>query len=272
MNHPAIPYLLEPSELDALLPSQNLLVVDVSSRETYLQQHIPSAIHLEYSHLVSGQLPAAGLLPPMERLQSALCNIGFSAEKHIVAYDNQANGNACRLLWTLEAVGYTNASLLNGGLHAWCNQGYSTADAETPPEPQAEPKIVLNPAVIADKDYVLTALGKDEITLLDARTPDEYNGVGSPSLRDGRIPGAVNLNWMDAIDQNNSLRFHSDEKLNAMLTQIGVEHEKEIIVYCQAHRRASHSFVMLRHLGFNTVRGYAGAWAEWGNDPGLPIE
>jgi len=25
-------------------------------------------------------------------------------------------------------------------------------------------------------------------------------------------------------------------------------------------------------LGYPTVRGYPGAWSEWGNDPMLPVE
>ena len=26
--------------------------------------------------------------------------------------------------------------------------------------------------------------------------------------------------------------------------------------------------MMLRHLGFDNLRGYPGSWSEWGNDPG----
>jgi len=56
------------------------------------------------------------------------------------------------------------------------------------------------------------------------------------------------------------------------LEPIGVTPDKEIVVYCQTHHRSSHSYVMLKHLGYPHVRGYAGAWSEWGNDPELPIE
>ena len=48
--------------------------------------------------------------------------------------------------------------------------------------------------------------------------------------------------------------------------------DKEVIVYCQTHHRSAHSYWVLRYLGYPQVRGYPGAWSEWGNDPHLPIE
>lgn len=275
MNQITIPYLLEPLTLESLLSHENLLVVDVGSHQTYLQQHVPGAVHLDYSHLILGQPPAPGLVPPMEKLQSALRGIGLTYAKHVVAYDDQGNGRASRLLWTLELIGHQHASLLDGGLPAWVNAGHTTASAADRADEgvcTSDLTVELNPSVLADKQYVLASLMDEQIMLLDARSPDEYNGLRTPSLRNGRIPGAVNLNWLDAIDQHNNLRFKPATTLNAMLAQLNVTREKEIVVYCQTHHRSSHSFVMLRHLGFDKVRGYAGAWSEWGNAPDMPIE
>jgi thiosulfate/3-mercaptopyruvate sulfurtransferase len=53
---------------------------------------------------------------------------------------------------------------------------------------------------------------------------------------------------------------------------LGVTPDKEVVVYCQTHRRSSHIYVVLKSLGFERVRGYPGSWSEWGNDPSTPIE
>jgi thiosulfate/3-mercaptopyruvate sulfurtransferase len=29
---------------------------------------------------------------------------------------------------------------------------------------------------------------------------------------------------------------------------------------------------MLRHLGYTNVKGYEGAWSDWGNAPDVPVE
>ena len=281
-----IPSVLEPLELAALLPHEDLLIVDLSGYIAYLRGHIPGAVHLDYANLVLGQPPAPGQMPPPEQLRRALQSIGLSREKHLVAYDDQGNGRASRLLWTLEAVGHAKCSVLNGGLGAWHSEGHAIArgpnsgnpakaakadNSDNPPKTD-DLSIEWNPAVIADKEYVLAALGNAQITLLDARTPEEYQGLKSPSQRNGHIPGAVNLNWLDTLDPDNHYRLKPKAELNAMLARLGIERDQEIITYCQTHHRSAHSFVMLRHLGFDNLRGYPGSWSEWGNDPSLPIE
>ena len=275
MNLNAIPRVLEPLELAALLPHEDLLIVDVSGRDVHLRGCVPGAVHLDYAGLILGQPPAPGLMPPPDKLQQVLQSIGLSRKKHVVAYDDQGNGRASRLLWTLEAVGHQKSSLLNGGLAAWHSEDRAIArgsDANSNPTAPGGFSINWNPSVIADKDYVLGALGNPQIAILDARSPAEYQGLKSPSARDGHIPGAVNLNWLDSMDPSDHFRFKPKAELNAMLAQLGVTRDREVITYCQTHHRSSHAFMMLRHLGFDNIRGYPGSWSEWGNDPALPIE
>ena len=92
------------------------------------------------------------------------------------------------------------------------------------------------------------------------------------AARGGHIPGAVNLNWMDTMDPQRQLRLQPAPVLRQLLDLRGVTTDKEVIVYCQTHHRSAHTYWVLRYLGYPRVRGYPGAWSEWGNDPSVPVE
>jgi thiosulfate/3-mercaptopyruvate sulfurtransferase len=266
-----LPTVVAPEKLRELLHAPDLLVVDLSKPEVYRQGHIAGAVHLDYKQLVLGTLPAPGLLPPIGELVAALAAIGIDEHHRVVACDDEGGGKACRLLWTLDLLGHHAASVLDGGLHGWVDAGFPLDTAVPASVPSAyEPRF--SAAALADKAYILEHLGQPDFALLDARTPAEFDGSKLRAARGGHIPGAVNLNWMDTMDRSHGLRLLPADTLHARLRELGLTPDKEIVTYCHTHHRSAHSYVMLKQLGYSRIRGYAGSWAEWGNDPDTPAE
>lgn len=266
-----LPLLVEPDELERQLGQESILLVDLCKPETYGRSHIPDAVHLDYAQIVAVNKPVMGLLPSESQLNEVFSSIGLTPEHHVVAYDDEGGGRAARLLWTLEAMGHTRYSLLNGGLHAWTPERRPLKSG-TETRAHSHYRAQRNDAAIADKAYILKHLGDPAVVLLDARSADEYLGSKRFAERGGHIPGAVNLDWMQTMDRNRGLRFKPAEELRALLASLGVTPDKEVVCYCQSHHRSAHSCMMLKSLGYPRVRGYPGSWSDWGNSSDTPIE
>jgi thiosulfate/3-mercaptopyruvate sulfurtransferase len=267
----SLPFLLQPDELGQRLNDSELLIVDLCGEEAYLTRHVSGAVSLDYAHIVAARPPVMGLLPDEQRLSRVLSNIGFSPERHVVAYDAEGNGRAARFLWTLEELGYEQFSLLDGGMKAWLAEGYPLRSGREI-QPSSHFHGHYQGDKMADKEYILAHLSASNVVILDARSPAEYRGAYIRAQRGGHIPGAVNFEWTQALDQKRNLRFKSREELRLLLEALGVTPGKEIICYCQTHHRSAHTCMVLRYLGYPWVKGYPGSWSEWGNDPTTPIE
>lgn len=267
-----LPLVIEPEILEKQLGNEKLLIVDLCKPEVHLNLHIPGAVHLDYIRIVRIEKPVMGLLPEPSVINEVLSSIGFTPEHHVVAYDDEGGGKACRLLWTLSACGYEQYSLLNGGINAWANERHPVTRDVTPLKNSHCDLPCNSDEAVADKKYIMNALGNPDIRILDARTTEEFTGQKRFAEKAGHIPGAKNLDWLLTMDQGRNLRLKPENELRDLLAERGLSPEKETIVYCQSHHRSAHSYIMLKSLGFERVRGYPGSWSDWGNASDTPVE
>ncbi len=271
MTQRTVPLIIEPEALEKRLGEKNLLVVDMSSKANYLQHHIPGAVWLECSSILAHRRPVMGLLPSNLQLGEVLSDIGMTEESWVVACDDEGGGKASRLLWTLDVLGHERFSLLDGGMRAWLAEGRPVSDERVTPVP-GDYTARRREGPIIDKAALLDSLGDPDVVLVDARSPAEFRGDDVRAARGGHIPGAVNLEWTRLMDPERNMRLKPEPELRAMFESLGVTPDKKVIVYCQTHHRSSLTYLVLKALGYSSVKGYAGAWSEWGNDPDTPVE
>src|SRR5690606_22804784 len=116
--------------------------------------------------------------------------------------------------------------------------------------------------------------------MIDVRSPAEFSGelLHMPNypqegaLRGGHIPGAKNIPWGKAANEDGT--FKSTEELKALYEeQSGYAPDQDIITYCRIGERSAHTWFVLTYLlGYGQVRNYDGSWTEWGNSVRVPIE
>jgi len=271
MSRQAIPLIVEPEQLEAMASREALLVVDLSKPETYRALHVPGAVHLDFPRLIDTGDAAKGLLPDDASLSRLFSDLGLRADLHVVAYDDEGGGRASRLLWTLDVIGHGHFSLLNGGLHAWANEGHRVSRDPVCATPE-DYQVRAGAGPVAEYDYIRGHLDDPDVRLLDARSPGEFAGTDVRAARGGHIPGAVNFEWTRAMDTHRNLRLRPADELRRELETLGITPDREVITYCQTHHRSAHTYIVLRSLGYPRVKGYPGSWSDWGNRPEAPVE
>lgn len=244
----------------------------------YSAGHIPGAIHIDWvtdlnDHVRRDYLNKASF-------EALMSKHGISNDTTVIFYGDKNNWWACYAFWVFQLFGHTKAAVMNGGRKKWeLEERELTRDV---PSYDSVPYTAPQRAdykVRAFRDQVLTHVEASG-PLVDVRSPGEYKGelLHMPdypqegSIRGGHIPGAANIPWSKAANEDGT--FKSLEDLRQLYEEEnGFASDQNIITYCRIGERSSHTWFVLTYLlGYENVRNYDGSWTEWGNLVGVPIE
>lgn len=244
-----------------------------AGRQAYGAGHLLGAVYLDLERDLSGPKREGGAggrhpLPKPDELATRLGALGIGDESLVVAYDDPPGGGmfAARLWWLLRWLGHEGVAVLDGGVGAWRQAGGALV-AEVPHSPPAtftprpRPELVTDAAGVAQRG---------EAALVDSRAAARYSGAVEPLDRAaGHIPGALNLDWAGALDEEG--RFKSAQEQRGRFAAV---EGQDAVFYCGSGVSAAVNLLALevagRPLGPNT-RLYAGSWSDWVSDGGRPV-
>ena len=253
-----------------------LVEVDVDT-SAYDEGHIAGAVGWNWQSQLQASLRRDLISGP--ELEALLGVAGIDNNTTVILYGDNNNWFAAWAFWQLKYYGHGDVRLMNGGRAKWVADGRPlTTDAPSHAAKSyraSEP----NQGIRAYRDAVLGAVSASSVALVDVRAPAEYSGellapANLPqegSQRGGHIPGAANIPWGQAVNEDGT--FKSADELTALYGGKGIDGSKETIAYCRIGERSSHTwFVLTQLLGHQNVRNYDGSWTEWGSIVNAPIE
>ena len=249
------------------LQKKHLLLIDTRSYPDYVKGHIPGAVNIDFMQFHWIDSSKEGIKQFNTQMGLLLSNIGVAKDKFVVFYDDISGSSSARGVWLLLYFSHKRTALLDGGFQAWKNTGNET-ETKTNPFIHSNFHYLPNPKILADIRLVRSAIKMSAATLVDARSKSEYEGSVVRASRAGHIPSAVNIDWMNNLDDKGFLK--DPERLRQIYS--GINKNAEIITYCQGGYRAANTFIVLKSLGYPSVKMYLGSWGEWGNKLDVPTQ
>jgi thiosulfate/3-mercaptopyruvate sulfurtransferase len=263
--------LVSASWLAQLGADPSVVVVDMRPADAYAQGHIPGAVNLPVQTLAQPNTDEPEVGPWQARTMELLGSLGISPASVVVAYDENGSLFAARMRWVLTHLGHESALVLDGGLTAWTALGQPLTTTPTVRPPTAYVGTPDARRLAGWKD-VLERLGNPNVQLIDVRPVPGYTGENpGTARRGGHIPTALNLDWSNNVQAQAPRSFKSLAELQTLYDGLGLDRNKEIIVYCTTGIQASNTLLVLEMLGYPNVRLYSGSWSEWSNRDDLPI-
>ncbi|MEV3902729.1 sulfurtransferase [Mycobacterium sp. NPDC050551] len=258
------------------LDAPNIVFVEVDEDvSAYDGGHIQGAVKLDWK--TDLQDPVRRDFVDAAQFSKLLSDRGIGNDDTVVLYGGNNNWFAAYAYWYFKLYGHQDVKLLDGGRKKWeldgralstepVNRAATTYTAQAP-----------DTSIRAFRDEVIEAI--DSKNLVDVRSPDEFSGkILAPahlpqeqSQRPGHIPGAINVPWSKAANEDGT--FKSDDDLAKLYAEAGLDGSMQTIAYCRIGERSSHTWFVLRELlGHQNVKNYDGSWTEYGSLVGAPIE
>ncbi len=256
----------------------NVVIVEVNvDTELYDKGHVPGAIGWSWKTQLADQVRRDIL--SREDFEALMRESGVNNEDTVILYGDSNNWFAAWALWQLKMYGHDDARIMDGGRKKWEKEGRELTTERpsvTPSNYQARELDLSHRAFLPE---VQQKAMNGAVGLVDVRSPAEFSGeiLAPPGLpetcqRGGHIPGASNIPWSKAVNDEDGT-FKPASELRELYRQAGITDDRPVITYCRIGERSSHSWFVLKYLlGFEDVKNYDGSWTEWGNLVGAPIE
>jgi thiosulfate/3-mercaptopyruvate sulfurtransferase len=205
-------------------------VIDCAPLEAYRRAHIPGAVGLPVHFYIKDPTNDTYVMQP-DQFKDLMERLGVTDDMTVVTYDDNNALVATRLWWVLNYYGHTNAKVLNGGWHRWLTEGRPITFHQTRPSRGSfTPRV--NESMLCRLDDLMAKVQAGDTNILDVRTDEEWLGTNDRgNRRAGHVPGAKHLEWIHFVTSDDRRVFKPAAELRAMLREVGINPEQEVVTY-----------------------------------------
>jgi|Deesub1362A_J573_1020465.scaffolds.fasta_scaffold00311_38 thiosulfate/3-mercaptopyruvate sulfurtransferase len=269
--------LLSAKELKKHIGDPQWVILDCRDLKYYAKGHIPGAISLGKRCKKALRDSTSRVFKDISKYERLLGKVGIDNNTHVVVYGEHIKTDTIKdaavAFWILEYLGHDKVHMLNGGIDAWVNAGYSLT-----PEPTILPQKRFKARVVKSRyasteEIVEIATGKKKgVQLIDARTPKEHKGADIRAIKGGHIPNTtINISHKDTFDRSKDPEtgkmrdngFLSPDRVAEFYKTL--DKNKRTIAYCQTGTRSTLTYLELRLLGFKDPANYDDSWRVYGS-------
>lgn len=233
-TYPRAELLVEPEWLAAHLDDPDVRVIDCDPAEAVAARaRIPGAVTLPIHPYFRNWETNIGVATAAQT-EEVLRGLGVNNDSRVILYDSQGGVLAARVWWVLWHYGHDNAALLNGGWPAWQAAGLPESREPANVAP-GNVTAAEHPERIESCDTMLPRLAGGDLLPWDTRTDEEWSGAkpapNANNQQEGRIPGAVHLEWRNLMDWDDNTRFKPPAEIERLLEDAGIVRGKRVVPY-----------------------------------------
>ncbi len=255
-----------------LVPDPELEYRVEGDRDGWSRGHIPGACYINCQDdlSITPHEFRFTLLPPDE-FATRVGALGIGDDTRVVLYSRTQPFWATRAWWSLYAMGFDRAMVLNGGYNKWVAEGRAVS---TDPCTVEAATFTARPRedAIFDKDKVLAVLDDPDVAVVNALSAEQFTGEGGMTFgRPGRIVNSTNVPYAQVCDMETGV-FADADTLRGLFEGAGATPDRKVVNYCGGGISATLGFFAQKAMGYEDVALYDASMQEWGKDESLPMD
>ncbi len=170
----------------------------------------------------------------------------------------------------LEYLGCERVHMLDGGWDKW-KAGQRPEEKTASRLSPAVFRSSVNDSLRASKESIKSRMSRNDFSMIDARTDEEYTGWKlHGEARGGHIPTAIQIPYAWFFERDKTVL--PSKELRVLFESHGITRDKQVTTYCANGTRSAFAYFALRLMGYPRVSNYDASIAEWALDPSLPMD